>query len=102
MVVSAQQPPAGRQPGLQWNEQELFTAARHVRAGRTLTPKTWPNGARVAVCLTFDPDNFYISLLRGVNAPATIAEGEYGALTGVPRILRLVREARRGRRASGP
>jgi len=90
LLVGAQQPPAASQPGLKWNEQELLTAARHVRAGRTLTPKSWPNGARVAVCLTFDPDNFYISLLRGVNAPAAIAEGEYGALTGVPRILRLL------------
>ena len=48
MLVSAQQPPpAGRQPGLQWNEQELLAAARHVRAGRRLTPKTvWSRSRR--------------------------------------------------------
>jgi peptidoglycan-N-acetylglucosamine deacetylase len=90
LIASAQQPPAAPQPGLQWTEQELLAAARHVRAGRTLTPKSWPNGARVAVCLTFDPDNFYLSLLRGANGPVAIADGEYGALTGMPRILRLL------------
>jgi peptidoglycan/xylan/chitin deacetylase (PgdA/CDA1 family) len=89
-TLSAQQAPPAPQRGLQWSEQELLTAARRVRAGRTLTPKSWPGGARVAVCLTFDPDNFYLSLLRGNNAPVTIADGEYGALTGMPRILRLL------------
>jgi peptidoglycan/xylan/chitin deacetylase (PgdA/CDA1 family) len=61
-----------------------------VRAGRKLTPKAWPNGARVAVCLSFDPDNMSIALNRGNNAPLTMSEGEYGALTGVPRILRFL------------
>src|SRR6186997_2046737 len=87
----AQQGQAGApQPGLTWSDDELNKVAHHVRAGRKLTPKTWPNGARVAVCLSFDPDNFSIALNRGDNAPVTISEGEYGALTGIPRILRLL------------
>ena len=49
---------AVQQPGLKWSEDQLKKAAHHVRAGRKLTPKAWPNGARVAVCLSFDPDNF--------------------------------------------
>ena len=90
VALRAQQPPAAPQPGLTWTEDQLRTAAHHVRAGRPLTPTRWPNGARVAVCLSFDPDNFSIALNRGNNAPVTISEGEYGALTGVPRILRLL------------
>src|SRR5262245_1110983 len=88
--VAAQQPPEGPQPGLAWSAEELTKVAHHVRAGRKLTPKTWPNGARVAVCLWFDPDNQSIALNRGNNAPVTMSEGEYGALTGIPRILRFL------------
>jgi peptidoglycan-N-acetylglucosamine deacetylase len=86
----AQQPPAGPQPGLRWTDDQLLKVAHHVRAGRKLTPKSWPNGARVAVCLSFDPDNQTISLNRGNNAPVTMSDGEYGALTGVPRILKFL------------
>lgn len=89
-VAIEAQPPAAPQPGLKWTDDQLLKVARHVRAGRTLTPKSWPNGARVAVCLSFDPDNFSIALNAGNTAPVTISEGEYGALTGMPRILRLL------------
>ena len=88
--VGAQQPPPGPQPGLAWSVDELTKVAHHVRAGRKLTPKSWPNGARVAVCLSFDPDNQSIALNRGNNAPVTMSEGEYGALTGIPRIIRFL------------
>src|SRR5689334_9353275 len=87
---TAPQPPAGPQPGLQWTEDQLRQVAHHVRAGRSLTPKSWPNGARVAVCLSFDPDNQTIPLNAGINAPLTMSEGEYGAFSGVPRILRFL------------
>jgi peptidoglycan/xylan/chitin deacetylase (PgdA/CDA1 family) len=87
---STPQPAPGPQPGLAWTEEQLRKAAHHVRAGRTLTPKIWPNGARVAVCLSFDPDNLTIPLNAGINAPFTMSEGEYGALTGIPRILRFL------------
>jgi peptidoglycan/xylan/chitin deacetylase (PgdA/CDA1 family) len=83
-------PPPGPQPGLAWTDGQLTKVAHHVRAGRTLTPKVWPNGARVAVCLSFDPDNLTIPLNAGINAPFTMSEGEYGALTGIPRILRFL------------
>lgn len=90
LPANGQQPPAGPQPGLRWTEDQVKKVAHHVTAGRRLTPKSWPNGARVAVCLSFDPDNFSISLNRGDNSPLSIAAGEYGALTGMPRILRLL------------
>lgn len=87
--LSAQAPPV-LQPGLKWTEAELKKVASRVRAGRNLTPKSWPGGARVAVCLSFDPDNFTIPLNRGTATPVAVATGEFGALSGLPRILRLL------------
>jgi len=89
--AQAAQPPAAPQdqPGLKWTEDQIKKVARHVRAGRKLTPKTWPNGARVAVCLSVDPDNFSIPLNAGNTNPVVISAGEYGALEGVPRMLKL-------------
>ena len=59
-----------------------------ARVGRKLTPKSWPNGARVAVCLSFDVDN---ELLQRANPlPVPLSVGEYGATTSVPRILDLL------------
>jgi peptidoglycan/xylan/chitin deacetylase (PgdA/CDA1 family) len=80
---------ADQQPGLKWSDEQIRKTAHHVRAGRKLTPKTWPNGARVAVCISVDPDNFSIALNAGNNAPVPISLGEYGALEGVPRMLKL-------------
>jgi hypothetical protein len=38
-------------------EEQIRHAIETARVGRKLTPKSWPNGARVAVCLSFDVDN---------------------------------------------
>jgi peptidoglycan/xylan/chitin deacetylase (PgdA/CDA1 family) len=86
----AQAPPAPAQPGLKWTDEQVQKTAHHVRAGRKLTPKTWPNGARVAVCLSIDPDNFSIALNAGNVNPVPISLGEYGALEGMPRMLKLL------------
>lgn len=68
--------------------EQMKEAVSVARAGRKLTPKTWPKGARVAVCLAFDVDNE--ALWRQSPLPVTLSEGEYGATTGLPRILRLL------------
>jgi peptidoglycan-N-acetylglucosamine deacetylase len=66
-------------------EDEIRRAVGTARVGKKLTPKVWPNGARVAVCLTFDVDN---ELLQRANPlPVPLSVGEYGATTGLPRIL---------------
>src|SRR5882762_7177376 len=66
-------------------EDQIKQAVGTARVGRKLTPKVWPNGARVAVCLTFDVDN---ELLQRANPlPVPLSVGEYGATTAVPRIL---------------
>lgn len=78
------------QPGLHWTEQQLKDAVAPVRVGRRLTPKSWPNGAKVAVCLTFDVDYEAAELANGVTAPVVLSEREFGAKAGLPRILRLL------------
>ena len=68
--------------------EEIQRIAGITRAGRKLTPKAWPNGARVAVALTFDVDNE--ALFRTRPLPVPMSQGEYGATTGLPRILELL------------
>ena len=62
----------------------------HVSAGKRLKPAAWPNGARVAVGLSFDVDNASASLATGDLISESISRGEYGAIDGLPRILRLL------------
>ena len=50
------QPQGPVQPGTKWTEEQLRQAVELARVGRKLTPKSWPNNARVAVCLSFDTD----------------------------------------------
>jgi peptidoglycan/xylan/chitin deacetylase (PgdA/CDA1 family) len=76
------------QPGVKWTEQQIRDAVTPVRVGRKLTPRTWPNGAKVAVCLSYDIDNEYLS--RGAGLPVPNSAGEYGATSGLPRILALL------------
>ena len=62
----------------------------HVSAGKRLKPAEWPNGARVAVGLSFDVDNATADLATGNLISESISRGEYGAVDGLPRILRLL------------
>jgi peptidoglycan/xylan/chitin deacetylase (PgdA/CDA1 family) len=78
------------QPGVKLPLDQLKAQMFHVSAGRRLHPKQWPNGARVAVGLSFDVDNASASLATGDLISESISRGEYGAIDGVPRILRLL------------
>ena len=82
------QPPA--QPGTKWTEGQLRQAVAPARVGRKLTPKSWPGNARVAVCLSFDVDNESYLLARGEPSPTTLSAADFGAQTGLPRILDLL------------
>ena len=89
---TARQPPLPRtpgdtQPGRKWSEAQLKQAAGAVRAGRKLTPRAWPNGARVAVALTFSLNNSANMFARGDSAVVQLTGGEFGAITGLPRVL---------------
>jgi peptidoglycan-N-acetylglucosamine deacetylase len=96
--VGAQQVPAapaaspGRpdnQPRRKWTEQQLREASGHVRAGRPLKPKVWPNGARVAVALTFNVNNSANQLARSETAVVAMTGGEFGAAQGLARPSKL-------------
>jgi peptidoglycan/xylan/chitin deacetylase (PgdA/CDA1 family) len=77
-------------PGTTLSLDQLRAQMFHVSAGRRLKPKAWPNNARVAVALSFDVDNASAALARGNLNYEVISRGEYGAVDGLPRILRLL------------
>ena len=79
-----------QQPGTKWTEEQLHKAVAPARTGRKLTPKSWPNGARVAVCLSFDVDNESYLLARGETSPTTLSAADFGAQSGLGRILKLL------------
>ncbi len=93
-TVGAQQmpprDPGDTQPGRKWTQQQLEQFWGTVRAGRRLTPKTWPNGARVAVALTFTVNNTANTLARGDSAVVQLTGGEFGARVGLPRVLEVL------------
>ena len=79
------------QPGVHLNTDEIEAIANRVRAGRSLQPERWPNGARVAVLLSFDVDNDTILLARSDNPSiGAMSQGEYGARVGLQRVVDLV------------
>ncbi len=56
----------------------------------------WPNGARIAVMLSFDFDAETLWLSRdpaNAKRPGTLSQGTYGARVGVPMILETLRDA---------
>jgi peptidoglycan/xylan/chitin deacetylase (PgdA/CDA1 family) len=61
----------------------------HVSAGKRLKG-AWPNGAKIAVGFSFDVDNATATLSTGTIDYEIISRGEYGAIDGLPRILRLL------------
>jgi len=79
-------------PGIRWTEDQLKAAVAPLRAGRKLTPTSWPNNARVAVCVSFDIDNESPALARGNTNPdlSAMSDTEFGAKEGLPRILRIL------------
>jgi peptidoglycan/xylan/chitin deacetylase (PgdA/CDA1 family) len=82
--------PASQQPGTRLSLDALKAQMFRVSAGRRLKPASWPGGARVAVALSFDVDNATTSLRSGDLGSEPLSRGEYGAVDGVPRLLRLL------------
>ena len=77
------------QPGTKLSDDQIKAAVAPMRSGRKLTPKSWPNGAKVAVCLSWDMDNETFEIAAGNTAPVVLSQGEYGATEGVQRIMAL-------------
>jgi peptidoglycan/xylan/chitin deacetylase (PgdA/CDA1 family) len=77
-----------------WQESTWRGIVEQVRAGANLLPEAgadrWPGGARVAVALSFDSDHETPSLRDSEVSPGRMAQGEFGARVGVPKILALL------------
>jgi len=78
------------QPGTKWSDDQLRQTVDLARVGRKLTPKSWPNGAKVAVCLTFDDDTEAPLLRDGTTSATTLSASDFGAESGTPRILAML------------
>ena len=88
---SSPEPAADQMPPWEWTDAEVHAAVNQVRAGRDLTPATWPDGARVAVLLSFDVDNETVQGLRdGTVSVGPLSQGEYGHRVALPRVLDLL------------
>ena len=88
LCCTAQQPDP--LPGTKLSLDQLKEQFFRVSAGRRIKPASWPNGARVAVALSFDVDNATHSLARGQIGANELSAGEYGAIDGLPRVLRVL------------
>ena len=81
----------GDVPLWKWTPEQIGKVVGRVRAGKDLTPKRWPNGARVAVSFSFDVDTEAVWMgFQGQSSPSYMSRGEYGARTGLPRILAML------------
>jgi peptidoglycan-N-acetylglucosamine deacetylase len=74
----------------QWPGEHWRKLINQVRAGRSLRPASWPNGARCAVALSFDSDHETNELRDGGKSIGRMSWGQYGNRVGVPRILALL------------
>lgn len=73
-----------------WPEDVWRKKIAHVRGGKSLKPKTWKNGARCAVAISFDSDHETVELRFGGKSYGKMSQGEYGGRQGMPRILSLL------------
>jgi len=85
ITIAQTQPPVW-----DWELPQIKAMVDKVRAGRDLTPKTWPNGGRVAVAFSFDMDAETGFLRSAQYSPQPLSRGEYGPRVGVPRILKIL------------
>ena len=90
LAICATAQGGNNQPGTKWSGQQLRDTVDLARVGRKLTPKSWPNGARVAVCLSFDDDTEAPLLRDGTTSPTSLSASDFGAESGTPRILKML------------
>jgi peptidoglycan/xylan/chitin deacetylase (PgdA/CDA1 family) len=87
--AAAQETRPDQLPGTKLSVEQLKAQMFHVSAGKRLKA-AWPNGARVAVGFSFDVDNATAALSTGTIDYEILSRGEYGAVDGLPRILRML------------
>lgn len=75
-------------PTWRWSDDQFTQFWGRLNAGRSLKPESWPNGAVVAVALSFD---YQMGTIYEKNpAASTSTNSMYDGRVGVPRILRLL------------
>jgi len=89
---------SGSKPVWQQSESELLSLIERVKAGKSLKPEQWPQGARVAVAFSLDVDNqsallsseegFFAQRSAGV-MPAVMSMTEYGGRQGIQRLTNI-------------
>jgi peptidoglycan/xylan/chitin deacetylase (PgdA/CDA1 family) len=96
LFCSGSRPAARQGPPPIWQREygDITALVNKVRAGRDLTPKKWPGGAKVAVALSFDFDAETLYLRANQLTPQPLSRGEYGARAAMPRILQLLEKQR--------
>lgn len=85
---------AAQDPAWRLSTDQIKAITGRASAGRSLQPSAWPNGARVAVLLSFDVDN-QTPTLGSAQDPRTVSigtlsRGEYGARVGLQRVVDLL------------
>ena len=91
VTVQEQEALGPDRPPWEWSDAEVRAAVERVRAGRDLTPPSWPGRARVAVLLSFDVDNETVQGLRdGSIDIGPLSQGEYGSRVALPRVVDLL------------
>lgn len=80
MTTSAVQP-------WQWTDEHWQGLVHRVRAGRSLRPRAWKDGARCAVAISFDSDHETSELREGGRSIGRLCAGHYGSRVGMPRIV---------------
>lgn len=90
-MLAAAVPVVAQEPAYRLTLEQVRAITGRASAGRTLMPAQWPNGARVAVLLSFDVDNQTPTLGSaqdpGATSIGTLSRGEYGARIGLKRVL---------------
>ena len=75
-------------PTTGWSDERIADFWRQVAAGPSLKPKSWPNGATVAVALSFD---FQMGTIYDPSPTAsTNTNSQYDGRTGLPRLLKIL------------
>jgi peptidoglycan-N-acetylglucosamine deacetylase len=74
----------------EWPEPVWRGVVDYVRAGKSLKPRAWKNGAAWCVALSFDSDHETFELRNGGKSIGRMSQGQYGGRVGSPRILGLL------------
>ena len=82
--------PAGGDEPWQWKDERWRRMIDKVRAGRSLKPAIWKDGAKVAVALSFDSDHETSTLRNADDSPGRLSQGQYGGRVAIPRIRRML------------